>query len=458
MGRARRRRRQKKPRKFCTCDYNQEIILLNSWLSKNGIRKNEKLGLAMFDDTGRGVLTRKKIKPGEELLNLPLNLTINVTTILTDLSFCNIFLENQKQCLLEYKHSISFQSMMAFYLAYLKVQDENSMWGIYMESLPKEYTVPYFLPNEIKCSIDADILAVISKQKDVIDLSFNIFVTVLKNNLSVDSSVQSLKKMFTKSDYEWAYFTVNTRCVYMDLTKVIDLKNIGNSILNLISDNTKISLCPYLDMINHSPNARNEAQLIVSKDIENIKVRDLKRDILSDVRFSIYTKNNVNPYSEVFICYGDSHNLKLITEYGFFLPNNDLDFVSFTYENVKTFLSSSKFKLSQEQLSFIDSHGLNKDLYIDIRGLSYNFYGFLMVVKYYYNHGKDVSKLLYSAAICSTDNSLNDIVAPMVVEKLVIIKESINKLNVCETKCVILDNCVELMCQYVKILENFIKC
>lgn len=457
MGRTRKRRRHKKPRRYCACDYNAEIILLNSWLLKNGIRKNEKLGLAVFDDTGRGVLTKKKIKSGEELLNLPLNLTINVTTILTDLPFCNIFLENQKQCLLEYKNSISFQSLMAFYLTFLKV-NMNSKWAVYIESLPKEYTVPYFLPNEIKRFIDDDILTVISKQKDAVELSFNIFVNVLKNNLSVDGSIQRLKKLFTKPDYEWAYFTVNTRCVYMDLSKVIDLRNIENSILTLISDNTKISLCPYLDMINHSPNARNEAQLIVSKGIENIKVKDINRDMFSDVRFSIYTKNNFNPYNEVFICYGDSHNLKLITEYGFFLPNNDLDAVSFSFDSVQSFLSSSKFKLSQEQLSFINSHGLYKDLYIDIKGLSYNFYGFLMVVKYYYNHGKDVSKLLYSAAVCSTDNSLNDIIAPMVAEKLVEIKESIGNLNVCESKCVILDNCVELMCQYVRILENFIKC
>lgn len=458
MGRARRKRRQKKPRKFCACDNGAEIISLNTWLSHNGLRKNKKLGLAVFNSTGRGVLTKKEIKPGEELLNLPLNLTINVTTILTDLPFCNIFSENQKQCLIEFKQSISFQSLMAFYLSYLKAQDENSMWAVYMQSLPKEYTVPYFLPDETKCFLDADILSVISKQKDVIDLSYNIFETILINNFSADSSVKTLKKCFVKSDYEWAYFTVNTRCVYMDLSKIIDLRNVENSILKLISDNTKISLCPYLDMINHSPGARNEAQLIVSKDIENIKVKDVNRDLFADIRFSIHTKNYFNPFTEVFICYGDSHNLKLITEYGFCLPNNDLDSVSFSFENVKTFLNAGKFKLSQEQLSFINSHGLSKELYVDLKGLSYNFYGLLMVVKYYYNHGKDVSKLLYSAAICSTDNSLNDIIAPMVTEKLVRIKESLSKLSMCKSKCVILNNCVELMCQYVRILENFIKC
>uniref|UniRef100_A0A2H1VE78 SFRICE_012671 n=1 Tax=Spodoptera frugiperda TaxID=7108 RepID=A0A2H1VE78_SPOFR len=84
MGRTRRKRNIKKERDFCACDNPEEIILLNSWLSKHGMRRNDKLSLAVFHDTGRGVLTKKKIQSGEELMNLPLNLTINVTTILMD--------------------------------------------------------------------------------------------------------------------------------------------------------------------------------------------------------------------------------------------------------------------------------------------------------------------------------------------------------------------------------------
>lgn len=457
MGRTRRKRSLKKARAFCACDDQEEIVLLNTWLAKNAMQRNNKLVLAIFDDTGRGVLTKKKVQCGEELMNLPLNLTINVTTILMDNLFCRIFLENSKLCLVEYKQSVSFQSLMAFYLAFLKFQSDKTKWHIYLESLPKEYTVPYFLPNEIKLSIGNDIQSVISMQKDIIDTSYNVFVNILSNNLSTDNIIKDFKKSFSLSSYEWAYFTVNTRCVFMDLTKVIDLKNVENSIINLICDNTKISLCPYLDMINHSPNARNETKLLVSKDIQNINISNLKEDLFSNIHFSIYTKSDFEPYTQVFICYGDSHNLKLITEYGFFLPANDLDYVSFTFEEVSLFLRTNSLKLSQDQISFINSHGLNKELYIDCKGLSYNFYGLLLVAKYYYDQSSDVSRLIYSAAICSHDNNLNDIISPMVKDKLESIKVSLDKLsNV--NKCVILNNCVELMCQYVRILEKFIKC
>ncbi|XP_075971193.1 SET domain-containing protein 4 [Anticarsia gemmatalis] len=457
MGRTRRKRSLRKARDFCTCDEKEEIVLLNSWLAENGMRRNDKLVLAVFDDTGRGVLTKRKIQSGEELINLPLNLTINVTTILMDKLFSNVFLENSKRCLVEYKQSVSFQSLMAFYLTFLRHQKEKTKWFIYLESLPKEYTVPYFLPNELKQNIDEDILSVVSKQKDIIDSSYSVFENILSNNLSKDVTIIEFRKYFSLGVYEWAYFTVNTRCVFMDLSKVIDLNNIDDSIINLICDNTKISLCPYLDMINHSPNARNETKLLVSRNIENINVNRLNKDLFCDVNFSIYTKNDFDPYTQVFICYGDSHNLKLITEYGFFLPANDLDYVSFTFEDVDLFLTKKSMKLSQEQISFINSHGLNKDLYIDCKGLSFNFYGLLMVVKYYYDHSTDVSRLIYSAAICSNDRNLNEIITPMVNDKLVSIKESLNKLSN-ENQCVILNNCVALMCQYVRILEKFIKC
>ncbi|XP_023954596.1 SET domain-containing protein 4 [Bicyclus anynana] len=457
MGRTQRKRRRKKLVQFYTCNNENSSILLNTWLSDNGLRSSKKLVFAMFETTGRGLLTKKKISAGEELMNLPLNLTINVTSLLMDVLFCRIFLENKISCLLKYKQKVSFQSLMAFYLIHLRAQGVNSKWHVYLESLPKEYTVPYFLPNEMICHIDSEIVNEITKQKNIIVTSFNIFSEVLQNTTCNYIEVQNLGSYFTLSRYEWAYFTVNTRCVYMDLTKLIDSQNLSSTILSLINDNTKISLCPYLDMINHSPNARNETKLIINKDLGNLPLTKLNEDIFSDVRFSIYTKNNFDPYTQVFICYGDSHNLKLITEYGFFLPSNDIDFVPFTFDDINLYLNSRGVKLSGDQIAFINNHGLNKDLYIDLKGLSFNFYGLLMVVKYYYNKNLDISRLIYSAAICSNDRVLIEFIMPMVKDRLVSINVDLDKL--CSfSKNMILDNCINLMGQYVNILEKFIKC
>ncbi|XP_045493549.1 SET domain-containing protein 4 [Colias croceus] len=456
MGRTGRWRKHKREYNFHTCNENREVISLNSWLAQCGIQRSKNLSLAVFKDSDRGVLTKKKIKAGEEIVNLPLNLTINVTTLLIDVDFNSIFLDNDKQCLVEYRQCVTFQSLLAFYLLFIKSQDSNSKWHTYLRSLPHTYTVPYFLKQNVQNFLNPEILTVIENQKSVINGSFDIFVNILVNTKSTKKNVQKFSNCFTKSNYEWAYFTVNTRCVYMDLSKLINLTNKENTILSIINDNTRISLCPFLDMINHSANCINETRLLVNKEIENIPLVNLKEDIFSDVRFSIYTKNDFQAYSQVFICYGDSYNLKLITEYGFYLPSNDLDYVEFEFEKIKLFCSSRDIKLSQEQCNFMCNHGLNKDLYIDGRGLSFNFYGLLLVVKYFYNEDVNVSRLLYSAAICSYDRVLIDFIKPFVKNKLVDMEYALDKLQNFD-ECNILNNCIQLMCQYVRILEKFIK-
>ncbi|XP_050676044.1 SET domain-containing protein 4 [Leptidea sinapis] len=457
MGRTKRRRKRNNKQHFRVCCCDDEVIRLNSWLIKQGVRRSKKLKLAIFKESGRGVLTKKNIRAGEELINLPLHSTINVTTLLLDPLFCSIFIDNKKLCLQEFERSVSFQSLIAFYILFLKVQGADSSWHIYLNSLPKTYTVPYFLSNELTCLVDAEIRAVINNQKDIIDSSFNIYRVVLNETNSRNTLVKDFVKHFNRSEYEWAYFTVNTRCVYMDLSNLINLTNKDNTILALVKDSTKISLCPFLDMINHSPTAKNETKLLINTNIENIPVETLTENVFSDVRFSIFTKNNFQKFSEVFICYGDSYNLKLVTEYGFYLPMNDLDYVAFEFEKIKIFLNLMKVKLSSDQLDFINKHGLYKDLYIDFRGLSFNLCGLLMVVKHYYAKDVNVSKLLYSAAIQSNDKTLTDVIKPMVKEKLNDLKLAVNKLK-SYNDCVILNNCVELMCQFIRILEKFIKC
>ncbi|XP_041976695.1 SET domain-containing protein 4 [Aricia agestis] len=457
MGRTQRKRKLKQANKFYTCNNEQDLIALNSWLSKHDVRYSKKLVMAVFDDTGRGVLTKKKIKAGEELMSLPLNLTINVSSLLTDSAFCDIFTSNTSVCLQDYKNSVTFQCLLAFYILYLKSQGLSSKWHIYLESLPKEYTVPYFLPSDIQSHLHKEILSVIENQRNIIDKSFNIFKDILCSCISDIPTVKSFKEYLSMSKYEWAYFTVNTRCVFMDLSNILDFRNLSDTILSLITDNTKISLCPYLDMINHDRNAKNETRLKINKDLSFTPVSKLEEDTFSSVRFSIYTKNNFEPFSQVFICYGDSHNSKLITEYGFFLPHNELDSIIFDFDKIVYYFKETGVCLSSDQTAFIINHGLNKDLYIDSKGLSFNFYGLLMAAKYYYKEDVNISKLIYTAAVQADDSVLTDFIKPLVRCELDDLRIRINNLNSCR-QCVILDNCISLLCQYVRILEKFILC
>ncbi|XP_047520952.1 SET domain-containing protein 4 [Pieris napi] len=458
MGRTRRRRKLKRTNCFETCNYSSDLNMLNSWLSKSGIQRSKKLVLTIFSDCNRGVLTKKRIRAGDELLSLPLNLTINVTTLLMDEEFCAIFLDSNILSQMRYKQAISFQCLLAFYLLFLKVQGNSSKWYLYMQSLPKVYTVPYFLTNETKKFLDPNILCVIEKQQHIINSAYNLFhdllnVAIIKNEYK---NAYMFKSTFNKSDFEWAYFTVNTRCVFMDLTNLLNLTHMQHTILSIINDNTKISLCPFLDMINHSAYAKNETKLIVNKELNSLPVVHLKENLLSKVNFSIYTKTTFEAYSQVFICYGDSYNLKLVTEYGFYIASNNLDYVPIEYEQIVTFLNSINKKVSQDQYKCISKHGLDKDLYVDIKGMSFNLYGLLIVIKYFYRKDVDVSQLLYSAAICSYDRELFDLIKPILMKKLIDMEYNVCQLQKFD-KCAALCNCIVLMCQCIKILKKFCK-
>lgn len=453
MGRTSRRRRRARraPHSHTGCT----SAALMSWLACRGARRNRKLTLATFCDTGRGVLTRRTLRPGERLLRLPLRATLNVTTLLADSTFNLIFTPG---LLVRYANSLSFQSCLALYLVYLKSMQQESEWYTYLDTLPKEYTVPYYLPSDILKHLPRDLVAIVMKQKYIVDASFNIFMDIVTNSQIDDNvlnmAIDRFKHFFTKAEYEWAYFTVNTRCVYMDLSEVMNFSCMKDTFLELLNDNSNVALCPYLDMINHNHHYKNETKLIVNGGIEDINIKNLKHENFSNVHFDLYTKNYIKSYNEVFICYGDSHNLKLVTEYGFFLPNNELDCVTFDFD---TMLTKCDLKLSQNQLEFVTVHGLNKHLYIDSKGLSFNLYALLMVVKCYYTENVDISKVIYSSQ-CSENASLTKLILPLIKDNIHYFSSEIRVLEKSTYKCVILDNCVALMCHYVHILENFIKC
>ncbi|CAB0020014.1 unnamed protein product [Nesidiocoris tenuis] len=98
-------------------------------------------------------------------------------------------------------------------------------------------------------------------------------------------------ELFTFDEFRWAWFTVNSRSVYLSpsVNKPCDIQ---------LSDPNNIALAPYLDMINHSDLA--------------------KVNVLFDEANSTYSIVTLVPYKkhqEVFINYGSHSNEKLYLEY-----------------------------------------------------------------------------------------------------------------------------------------------
>jgi hypothetical protein len=117
--------------------------------------------------------------------------------------------------------------------------------------------------------------------------------------------------------YSWAYFTVNTRAVYLR-ERPHDVPE------------DCLALAPFLDMFNHSCDAQVEAGL----------------DLVGDGdQYQIVSRPGFSKYNEVFINYGVHDNLKLHFEYGFALSDNADDAVPVKLRDLCSYASAVKMTL-----------------------------------------------------------------------------------------------------------------
>ncbi|KAJ8943372.1 hypothetical protein NQ318_002605 [Aromia moschata] len=115
--------------------------------------------------------------------------------------------------------------------------------------------------------------------------------------------------------FKWGYVLVNTRAVYVQPDLVRNMSH--NPLDDVLAEEPKMALCPFLDMFNHHFLAANEAEI-----------------------------------------------------YGFYIPNNVLDTVKFELQEV---LSVLKLNLDERQYKFLKDHNFDKtdDLYIGYEGISF---------------------------------------------------------------------------------------
>ena len=150
---------------------------------------------------------------------------------------------------------------------------------------PAPESVPYFLSAEEKCCLPPHILSVVRHQESAINLAYLQLAEVLsKLNLSLstchcDLSTQDIesptvipdrvelssrrlkgdlpqkcakgvgKSWGPRHQFAWAWFTVNTRAVYLS----VDPRDVENgSVVGEQPAGESLALAPYLDLLNHS--------------------------------------------------------------------------------------------------------------------------------------------------------------------------------------------------------------
>lgn len=300
MGRVLRIRKRKKnhtQQKSFTLNSETEYLELIKWMKESGWQPTCKLVSAYFQNTGRGLLAKKRIFPGTAIAKIPYKLLITVKTVI----------ESQISWLFVSKEFFSTQQVLSSFLVWECHLDELSGWKKYLNCLPKKFSCPVFC-NDISW-LPQYVAEKVQDVKTNILKTYDAILKIICSKYCSHCNVP-LSSIFTYDIYLWAWCVVTTRAVYLcpDLNK-------QNVIL--LNDDNNLALAPYVDLFNHTYGAEVRAYVVESEGMYQIET--LKPS----------PKNH-----EIFINYGPLSNDRLFIDYGFIIPSNIQDAVMFSYEDV----------------------------------------------------------------------------------------------------------------------------
>lgn len=369
MGRTKRERNRS--RKDCIqvqeADNN---ALLHEYLGRNHHWKNEsRLVCHRFKETERGVCSKIN-KNSDVLIKLPLDSLITCRTILNDSTFMN-HLKGSDQTFIKAK----FQCLLAMYILYNDKIDD-SKYKPYLETLPRKLSNPYFCNRNELYHLPLEFIEHIAESKKAISSFFKYYEPRF-SFLSV-----------TQQDFEWAYFIVNTRSVFIPKQKY------NEDELELLLDEPHYGLAPFLDMFNHSCNVKTKVEV-------------------SDGNYILLIENHFKKYEEIFINYGTHNNFKLLTDYGFFSTSNDIDYFEIHLRDVEDLLQSNKLSkklnINNKKFKFIRDHNLDTSLFCNqAEGISYNLSVLLFLIfKETCNFSNILSQIAFGSDVTEMLNSVS---------------------------------------------------
>lgn len=291
MGRTRRHRTKKKRQShlFGTGRSGCDMKTLLQFMGREGFSSND-LRLHNFSDTGRGMMALKTLNKDDLLISIPKNLLIGVkraimvSTWAQDLSKVIINLSSmQFLCvfLLEGKNEV--------------LKKRNFCLSSYIKSLPEKFRHHIFWSYHMLHCLPRFIY---EKAKLMRDKVWEDFVQ-LKNSIPPD---HEMKQHINWYSYRWAWCCVNSRCIYSNHEKLPDWNFLSSS------DADHYYLAPYLDMFNHSPQAK-----VVGSYNEKSQSYEIK------------SLQKWRKYEQIFICYGPHSTESLFLEYGFICPGENIN-------------------------------------------------------------------------------------------------------------------------------------
>ncbi|XP_055321113.1 SET domain-containing protein 4 [Sitodiplosis mosellana] len=329
---------------------NSEDIYINlaRSLYRNGWLNETNLKVGDFPVTGRGIYSIKNLHKDDLLISLPIESLISIVSIADDMKFrylmSRTFGTHEKQ--------ITSQGLLALYLLYLKHTGQHTE---YMSTLPTAFSVPYFCADAEINAMLPSIRDKVLDQREIIDVDFSCFQSYFKDTRCTCCNRIYFCDIFNRTEFEWSFFAVNSRSVYFNLEKIA-VKHLESvrTVQKLLKDEPTLALAPFLDLLNHSCTAST-----------GLYVKNTDNGPL----YQLYTTVPFSKYEQVFISYGALDNTKLLTEYGFFVPNNKHDFVEIQRKDIDIHLKMVPYRIK----ILISNESLDQNLFITrANGFSHN--------------------------------------------------------------------------------------
>ena len=289
MGRTARKRLKKRfQSRPVNIGTNPEFIQLCKWMTEHKWQAEAKLTPAIFNETGRGLMSLDSIRENSLIVKIPLSLLITRKSVLEEIPQ------------LEDKH-LSAAELLSFYLLFCKTNQSNT---IYLSTLPRQFSVGVLCSNEESAHLPEYLQHFITFHQDYVQAKFQKMALIWKDlfNRELDFDL-----------FKWAWFCVNSRAVFY--------QDRSNKTSNMPAEES-MALAPFLDLLNHSQSAQIEAKFNPSSNCYEIK-----------------TLKKISKFQQVFINYGPHSNEKLFLEYGFIITSNVNSFVKFSLESILDLLA-----------------------------------------------------------------------------------------------------------------------
>jgi len=247
--------------------------------------------------------------------------------------------------------NLSPMQALSLFLMFERVKNEKSEWFPYLTTLPISYSTPAFfrqsdiemLPKQLQDKVYtqlSNLQRAFEGLKQVIDL--------------IELDLPKYVGMLTWDLYIWAWFTINTRAIYILIPHHSEF---------LTSEPDHYALAPFLDLLNHSPFVQVEAGFHEK-----------------DQSFKIISLTPYKKYHQVFINYGPHDNYKLVLEYGFFVPGNPQHSVQVNLSELLNLIEFKTYSEKEKKMLIISQENLTKDLSYTVDGASWSLHRTFMVL------------------------------------------------------------------------------